>query len=79
MAIKIKVQRDYLLTEASVELAANVSEVDEILRASKTNGKMIVLYNQGSVQGINVEQRTKVSESKSAEIRALLDVEDKVL
>jgi hypothetical protein len=76
MAIKIKVQRDYLLTEASIELAADVSQVDEILKASKTNGKMIVLYNQGCVQGINVEQRTKLSDVKAEKIREMLKLED---
>jgi len=76
MAIKIKVQRDYLLTEASIELAADVSQVDEILKASKSNGKMIVLYNQGCVQGINVEQRTKLSDAKAEKIREMLKLED---
>lgn len=76
MAIKIRVQRDYLLTEASIELAADVKEVDEIMKASKSNGKMVVLYNQGCVQGINVEQRTKLSEVKSEKVRELLKLED---
>lgn len=76
MAIKIKVQRDYLLTEASVELAGNVSEVDEILKASKSNGKMVVLYNQGCIQGINVEQRTKLSDTNAEKVRQLLKLKD---
>jgi hypothetical protein len=76
MSIKIKVQRDYLLTEASVELAGNVSEVDEILKASKSNGKMVVLYNQGCIQGINVEQRTKLSDTNAEKVRQLLKLED---
>lgn len=76
MSIKIKVQRDYLLTEASVELAADVREVDEILKASKSNGKMVVLYNQGCIQGINVEQRTKLSDINAEKVRQLLKLED---
>jgi hypothetical protein len=76
MAIKIKVQRDYLLTEASIELAADVSQVDEILKASKSNGKMVVLYNQGCIQGINVEQRTKLSDVNAEKVRQLLKLED---
>jgi hypothetical protein len=79
MAIKIKVQRDYLRTEASISLPASVSDVHEVLIATKTNGKMVVLYNQGAVQGINIEQNTKISDSKSEEIRTLLDVKDKEL
>ena len=76
MSIKIKVQRDYLLTEVSVELAADVREVDEILKASKSNGKMVVLYNQGCIQGINVEQRTKLSDINAEKVRQLLKLED---
>jgi sulfur carrier protein ThiS len=79
MAIKVKVQRDFLRTEASVELPASVSQVDELLRATKTNGKMVVLYNNGYIQGINVEQNSKISESKSAEIRSMLGVSDATL
>ena len=79
MAVKIKVQRDYLRTEASVCLPVQVSEVDELLRAAKTDGKMIVLYNNGFVQGINVEQNSKLSDTKSEEVRKLIAVEDKLL
>lgn len=76
MAIKIRVQRDYLLTEASIELAGDVKEVDEIMKASKSNGKMVVLYNGGAIQGINVEQRTKLSDLKAEKVRAMLKLED---
>ena len=79
MAIKIKAQKDVLRTEASIELPADVSQVDELLRATKTNGKMVVLYNQGYVQGINLEQNTKVPAGKSEEIRKILSVETKEL
>lgn len=77
MAIEIKVQRDFLRTEASITLPANVSDVDEIMRATKTNGKMVVLYNQGYVQGINIEQNSRISEAKSEEIRQILNVDTK--
>jgi hypothetical protein len=76
MAVKIKVQKDYLLTEASIELPAQVSQIDEILKASKSNGKMIVLYNEGCVQGINIEQRSKLSEPQSAKVREILKIDD---
>lgn len=77
MAVKIKVQKDYLETEVSVNLPANVGEWDEILRTTKTNGKMVVLYNQGFVQGINIAQRTKIPESLAPEIRNMLGVGEK--
>ena len=79
MTVGIKVQKDYYLTEVSIELPTNVSQVDEVLRATKTNGKMVIQYNQGNVQGVNVEQRTKISESQANEIRALLDIGEKIL
>jgi len=79
MSIKVKVQRDYLRTEASIELPADVAQVHEVLKATKTSGKMVVLYNEGCIQGINVEQNTKIPESKSGEIRTMLEVDDKVL
>jgi hypothetical protein len=79
MAVGIKVQRDYYLTEVSVELPADVQQVDALMKATKTNGKMVVQYNHGSVQGVNVEQRTKIPENKASEIRELLGVGEKEL
>jgi len=79
MAVGIKVQKDYYLTEVSIELPTNVSQVDEVLKATKTNGKMVIQYNQGNIQGVNVEQRTKISESQANEIRALLGIGEKIL
>lgn len=77
--MKIKVQKDYYLTEVSVGLPTNVSEVDQLLKLTKANGKMVVLYNGGAIQGINVEQKTKLTESKSIEIRGALGIETKEL
>jgi hypothetical protein len=79
MAIKIKVQRDVLRTEATIELPADVSQVDEILKAAKTDGKMVVLYNNGFIQGINIEQNQKIPETKAAHIRTILKLGDKEL
>lgn len=78
MPVKIKVQKDYYLTEVSVALPTTVSEVDQLLKATKTNGRMVVLYNGGAVQGINVEQRTKVPDTeKSDGIRDALGIVQK--
>lgn len=79
MAIKIKIQKDYLRTEASVDLPASVAELDDLLRSIKTSGKMVVLYNEGHVQGINIEQNTKITEANSTEVRKLLGIGDKVV
>lgn len=74
MPVKIKVQKDYYLTEVSVDSSAPVTEVDALLKAMKANGKMVVLYNGGAVQGINVEQRTKISDVRAETIRELLSI-----
>lgn len=73
--MKIKVQRDYLLTEFTIE--ASVSEIDEILKSARTKAKMVTIYNNGSVQGINIEQKTQLTESQSTTIRDIIGVESK--
>jgi len=79
MAVQIKVQKDYYLTEVSVELPADIQQSDELLQATRTTGKMVVQYNQGSVQGVNLEQRTKISDAQAEEIRKILDVGETIL
>ena len=79
MAVQIKVQKDYYLTEVSVELPADIQQTDELLQATRTTGKMVVQYNQGSVQGVNLEQRTKISDAQAEEIRKILDVGETIL
>ena len=79
MAVNVKIQKDFFTTEVSVDLPAQVAEWDEVLRATKTNGKMVVLYNQGSVQGINIEQKLKISETQAPEIRNMLGIGEKIL
>lgn len=73
--MRIAVQKDHYVTEVSVALPADVKEVDEMLRRTGTNGKMVVQYNQGRIQGINVEQRTKINPDQSVQIRPLLKIE----
>jgi hypothetical protein len=79
MTVGIKVQKDYILTEVSVSLPTNVAEVDELLKAIGTNGKMAIQYNQGTVQGVNVEQRTKIPEHLVDQVRNLLGIGTKIL
>lgn len=74
MSVKIKVQKDYLLTEASVDSSTPIADLHAVMKDMKANGKMIVLYNGGAVQGINVEQRTKISDVKSEMVRELLAI-----
>lgn len=79
MAFEIRVQKDYYLTEVSLDLPVSIARVDEVLRETKTNGKVVILYSQGHIVGINIEQRTKISPAQSAEIRPLLAIGEKIL
>ncbi len=79
MPTKVKTQKDYLLTEVSIELPADLGELDAIMRATKATGKIVVVYNQGGILGINVEQKTRANESDSEKVRGILGVETKVL
>jgi hypothetical protein len=72
MAVRAKVQKDYFLTEVSIDLPSDPAEIDSVVRAIKTTGKMVTVYYDGHIQGINVEQKTKLTEHQSAEIRRIL-------
>jgi hypothetical protein len=73
MAIRIKSQKSYYTTEFNVELPANSGELHDLLKAMKSTGKTVVLYNQGTILGINVEQKEKVPAGEVDEkIRELL-------
>lgn len=79
MPIKVKTQKDYLLTEASIETNVDLSALDALMKSMKATGKIVVVYNQGGILGINVEQKTKASEVKSEKVRDLLGVTTKEL
>jgi hypothetical protein len=79
MSLKAKIQRDYLLTESNINLPANVADVDEMLRGTKSTARMVVMYNQGVLAAINVEQRAKMGEKESTEVRSLLGIKDELL
>jgi len=72
LAIKISTQKDYFETEATVDPKCDIAEVSDLLRALKTNCKLIILYNGGSVQAINIEMHTKVNGDQRDSIRGIL-------
>jgi hypothetical protein len=76
MPIRIKIQKHYLRGESTVDLPADVAEVDQQLRATKATGKMVVLYNDGYIQGINIEQNCKMSEAEATDTRSRMGVRD---
>jgi hypothetical protein len=79
MEPKVKAQKDYLRTEASLEAGTDIAQLHDILKATKTNGKMVVLYNEGYIQGINIEQNSKLTDKQADEVRKLVGVKDKEL
>lgn len=79
MPTKVKTQKDYLLTEVTIELPANIGEIDHLMRSTKASGKVTVLYQNGGVMGVSVEQKTKTTQTDSVKVRDLLGVETQSL
>jgi hypothetical protein len=79
MPVKIKTQKDYLLTEVNIELPADLAALDAIMKATKATGKIVAVYNQGGVLGVNIEQRTKATDADAVKVRDILGVETKSL
>ena len=80
MAIKVRSQKSYYVTEFTVELPAHAGELHDVLRAIRSTGKTVVLYNEGNILGINVEQKEKVPAGHiDDQIRDLLGLGTKLL
>ena len=80
MAIKVNTQKSYYVTEFNLELPSHAGELDDTLKAMQTTGKSVTLYTDGSVLGINVEQKEKIpSEAIDQKIRDLLGLDTKFL
>jgi hypothetical protein len=77
MAVKLKTQHDYLLTEVSVELPCELNDLDYLMRTSRGTGKIVALYNEGGLLGVNIEQRTKVRGPIADKVREVVGVETK--
>jgi len=78
MSIKIKVQRDYLLTEATVE-TSDLNALSELLKSAKATGKIVAIYSQGGTVGVSIEQKSLIHESISEEVRKMVGVQDRRL
>ena len=76
MAIKTISQRDFILTEATVK-TDDLNELAGILKAAKANAKIVAVYNQGGTIGVNIEQRTRIPEGISNEVRKLVGIDDR--
>ena len=80
MAIKVRSQKSYYVTEFTVELPVRAGELHDVLMAIRSTGKTVVLYNEGNILGINVEQKEKVPAGQiDDQIRDLLGLGTKLL
>jgi hypothetical protein len=78
MAIKVKTQKSYYVTEFNVELPTNLEELNKELKEMESTGKTVIMHNEGSILGVNVEQKEKVpSDAVDKQIRALLGLKTK--
>jgi hypothetical protein len=86
MGVKLKRQNDYLLTEVAIDLppdregqALALGELDTLMRVSKGTGKVIVTYSDGGLNGINVEQKTKIHGAAADRVREAVGVRSEVV
>lgn len=80
MPVKIKVQKDWLITEATLDPAnTDLNSLDNLMKLSKGTGRITALYGQGGVIGINIEQKSRISEKVAAEVRKLVGVNTREL
>lgn len=60
MAIRIKSQSDYLVTDVALELPCDIQEVDHLMKEMRANGRVVAMYADGGVTGVTLEQRKRV-------------------
>ena len=70
----VKVNRDFLLTETTVDPTIPVGTVLEWLRARKTTGQLVVDLSQGGTQRVALLEKTKAPEGVREKIRKLIGV-----
>jgi hypothetical protein len=82
MAIKLQTQNDYLLTEVVIDIPPDrveqnklLGEIDALMRASHGTGKVVAQYSSGGLNGINVEQRSKIRGAVADRVRDLVGIE----
>lgn len=84
MTVKLQSQNDYLLTEVTIDLPLDreeqgklLGEIDALMRASHGTGKVVAQYSAGGLNGINVEQRSKIRGAAADKVRQIVGVESK--
>lgn len=79
MTVKIKSQKDYLVTEVTLEAPCNLNEIEALMRASHGTGKITAMYSGGGVVGVSVEQKARIPESVAQKVRDLVGIENQEL
>ena len=81
MAIKVKTQKSYYVTEFNLELPSHAGELDDTLKAIQTTGKSVTLYNDGQCSRNQCQSRKKKFQSDAIDqkIRDLLGLDTKFL
>jgi hypothetical protein len=79
MTVELAVQKDYLLTEGSAKLPTDLNEWAEKMRKTKATGKIVAVFTNGGLSGVNIEQKTKATETESAKMRKTVGVKDEDL
>jgi len=75
MSVKVKAQGDYLLTEVSIDLPCDLNDLDYLMRTSHGTGKIVAVYTQGNLSGVNVEQKTRIRGAAADRVRDLVGVQ----
>ena len=75
MPINIKTQKDYLITDVSLDpVGTDLNSLDALMRASKATGKIVAVYNQGGLMNINLDQKSHIAEKFTEQVRNILGV-----
>jgi hypothetical protein len=78
MAIKVKTQKNYYLSEICIEIPADMGAVDDLMRALKSTGRIVATYNQGGVMMINMEQKTRIPQNVDEQVREIVGIVTRV-
>jgi hypothetical protein len=78
MTVELNVQKDYLLTEGSAKLPTDLNEWAEKMKKNKSTGKIVAVFSDGGLTGVNIEQKTRATASESAKLRDAVGVDDDI-
>ena len=79
MTVELAIQKDYLLTEGSAKLPTDLNEWAEKMRKTKATGKIVAVFTNGGLSGVNIEHKTKATETEYAKMRKAIGVKDEDL